>query len=168
MRFFIPTLLFLSALLPTPLKAQIVPDNTLGTTLIPNMIINGIESDKIEGGARSANNLFHSFSEFNIDTGRGVYFTNPIDVTNIFTRVTGANASNINGILGVQGNANLFLMNPNGIIFGTGANLDVKGSFIGTTASTINFADGVVFSSRDVINNTNSILTQSVPISTLR
>ncbi|RUT02893.1 hypothetical protein DSM106972_058130 [Dulcicalothrix desertica PCC 7102] len=84
------------------------------------MIINGVLSDKIEGGAQSGNNLFHSFSEFNINTGRGVYFTNPTDVTNIFTRVTGANLSNINGILGVEGNANLFLMNPNGIIFGYG------------------------------------------------
>ncbi|TWH38878.1 filamentous hemagglutinin N-terminal domain-containing protein [Dulcicalothrix desertica] len=120
MRFFIPTLLFLSTFLPTPLKAQIVPDNTIGTILRPNMIINGVLSDKIEGGAQSGNNLFHSFSEFNINTGRGVYFTNPTDVTNIFTRVTGANLSNINGILGVEGNANLFLMNPNGIIFGYG------------------------------------------------
>lgn len=79
--------------------------------------------------------------EFNIDTSRGAYFTNPINVTNIFTRVTGANPSNINGTLGVLGNANLFLMNPNGIVFGNAAKLDLKGSFFGTTANSIKFND---------------------------
>ncbi|BAZ17984.1 filamentous hemagglutinin outer membrane protein [Calothrix sp. NIES-4071] len=126
-----------------PAKAQIIPDGSVGTIVTPN----GISSDRIDGGALSGNNLFHSFSEFNINSGRGVYFNPTLDVTNIFTRVTGANPSNINGTLGVLGNANLFFLNPNGIIFGTDARLDLKGSFLATTANSIGFANGETFSS---------------------
>lgn len=99
--------------------------------------------------------------EFNINTSHGAYFTNPIDVTNIFTRVTGANPTNINGTLGVLGNANLFLMNPNGIVFGTAAKLDLKGSFFGTTANNIKFADGSEFT---ISNQNTPVLSVSVPV----
>ncbi|BAZ16230.1 hypothetical protein NIES4071_81050 [Calothrix sp. NIES-4071] len=100
--------------------------------------------------------------EFNVDSGRGVYFANPTDVTNIFTRVTGVNSSNINGTLGVLGSANLLFLNPNGIVFGADAKLDVKGSFLGTTASNINFADGTKFST--IISEATPLLTVSVPV----
>jgi filamentous hemagglutinin family protein len=156
---------YLSALIvmiPSVAVAQVVPDGTMGSQVVPNMRINNVLSDKIEAGQLRSNNLFHSFSEFNIGSGRGIYFTNPTNITNIFTRVTGANASNINGVLGVLGNANLFLMNPNGIVFGTGAKLDVKGSFIGTTASSINFSDSSVFSAKSASNN--ELLSVSVPV----
>ncbi len=68
-------------------------------------------------------NLFHSFQEFNVDEGRGVYFSNPDNIVNILSRVTGDNISQILGTLGVLGNANLFLINPNGIVFGPNARL---------------------------------------------
>ncbi|MFL9466734.1 filamentous hemagglutinin N-terminal domain-containing protein [Scytonema tolypothrichoides VB-61278_2] len=147
----------LTLIFPTQAMAQVTPDATLGTQVIPN----GQLSDVINGGTIKGNNLFHSFSEFNINAGRSVYFSNPTDVTNIFTRVTGTNPSIINGTLGVLGNANLFLMNPNGIVFGTGASLDLKGSFLGTTASSINFADGTQFSAN---SQSVPVLTVSVPI----
>ncbi|MBW4506938.1 MAG: filamentous hemagglutinin N-terminal domain-containing protein [Scytonematopsis contorta HA4267-MV1] len=146
-------------LFPSTAYSQIVPDSTVGTKLMQNVLTNG---DRIDGGLIRNNNLFHSFQEFNINAGRSVYFTNPTDITNIFTRVTGVNPSNINGKLGVLGNANLFFMNPNGIVFGKEASLDIKGSFLGTTASSINFADGTQFS----VGNTqvNPVLTVSVPV----
>jgi filamentous hemagglutinin family protein len=147
------------ALFPDAVYSQIVPDITVGTKVTPDALING---DRIDGGTIRGGNLFHSFQEFNINTGRNVYFTNPTDVTNIFTRVTGTNSSNINGILGVDGNANFFFMNPNGIVFGVGGSLNVKGSFLGTTASSIHFADGVQFSA--VNNQTTPFLTVSVPV----
>ena len=90
--------------------------------------------------------MFHSFREFNIDEGRGGYFDNPAAIENIFSRVTGSNSSEIFGTLGVLGNANLFFLNPNGILFGPNASLDLKGSFIGTTADSIIFPDGKQFS----------------------
>lgn len=122
---------------PLAVTAQVVPDNTMGIQVIQNIQINNVLSDRIDAGQQRGNNLFHSFSEFNINSGRGIYFTNPTNVINIFTRVTGTNASNLNGVLSVLGNANLFLMNPNGVVFGTGAKLDVKASFVGTTANSL-------------------------------
>ncbi|WP_416350878.1 beta strand repeat-containing protein [Rivularia sp. UHCC 0363] len=130
-------------------QSNITPDNTLGTEssrLNRNVIINGINADSIDGGAQRDINLFHSFSEFNINDGRTVYFVNPSGVENILTRVTGGNASNILGTLGVDGAANLFLINPNGIVFGENARLDLQGSFVGTTANGVQFGEQGVFS----------------------
>ena len=103
------------------------------------------ENENLEGGAIRGNNLFHSFQEFNIDAGKGAYFANPAAIENIFTRVTGSNPSEIFGTLGVLGDANLFLLNPNGIIFGEDARLDLGGSFFATTADRIAFPDGQEF-----------------------
>ena len=124
-------------------NAQLIPDGTLGkesSTVNPS-----VERDLIEGGAIRDNNLFHSFKEFNVNPAQKVYFSNPENITNILTRVTGSNASKIFGTLGVSGNANLFLINPNGIIFGKNAFLDIKGSFSATTAESI-FIDNYEFS----------------------
>jgi filamentous hemagglutinin family protein len=130
--------------------AQIKPDSTLGaerSSVTRNVLIKGLSSDRIDGGARRGANLFHSFQNFNVDEGRGAYFTNPTGIKNILSRVTGTNASNILGTLGVSGgNANLFLINPNGIIFGPNARLDVNGSFVGTTTNGIGLANGDSFS----------------------
>jgi len=129
--------------------AQIVPDNTLGaegSVVTPNVNIQGIQGDQIDGGATRGANLFHSFGEFNVGEGRGAYFANPTGIENILTRVTGGNPFNILGRLGVLGGANLFLLNPNGIVFGPSASLDVQGSFIATTANAIQFSNGEVFS----------------------
>ncbi len=126
--------------------AQIVPDTTLGnenssvTPMTPTV-------DQINGGATRGTNLFHSFQEFNVGNGRSAYFTNPAGIENILTRVTGTNPSNILGTLGVTGgNANLFLINPNGIIFGQNARLDVGGSFTATTANAIKLGETGLFS----------------------
>ena len=138
-----------SGLMSPSAIAQIIPDHTLGresSVVVPDVEINGIKSDRLEGGAIRGSNLFHSFQEFNIDAGRGAYFANPAAIVNIFSRVTGVNPSEIFGTLGVLGNANLFFLNPNGIIFGPNASLDVRGSFFGTTANSFVFPDGSEFS----------------------
>ncbi|MCC5613754.1 filamentous hemagglutinin N-terminal domain-containing protein [Nostoc sp. CHAB 5836] len=125
-------------------NAQIIPDNTLGaeaSRLTPNVLINNINADRIDGGAVRGSNLFHSFSQFNISDGQRIYFGNPSGVENVLSRVTGSSASNIFGILGVDGNANLFLINPNGILFGENARLDVRGSFVGSTANAVQFGE---------------------------
>ena len=127
---------------------QIIPDDTLGaeSSVVTPDNIKGIESDRISGGAVRGSNIFHSFREFNIGEGRGGYFDNPAAIANIFSRVTGSNPSNILGKLGVLGNANLFFLNPNGILFGPNASLDLKGSFLATTADSILFPDENQFS----------------------
>ena len=143
-----------------PVAAQITPDNTLGaesSRVVPNGNI-----DKIDGGALRDKNLFHSFKEFNINNGQSVYFNNPSKVENILTRVTGGKASNILGTLGVNGTANLFLINPNGIVLGENAILDMRGSFLGTTANSFVFGDGLEFSATNP--QAPPLLTINVPI----
>ena len=88
-------------------NAQLIPDNTLG--IESSIVTPQTVQTLIEGGATRGSNLFHSFSEFNINTGQQVYFNNPTGITDIITRVTGNNSSNIFGKLGVLGTANLFL-----------------------------------------------------------
>ncbi|MBD2537010.1 filamentous hemagglutinin N-terminal domain-containing protein, partial [Nostoc flagelliforme FACHB-838] len=143
-------------------NAQIVPDNTLGaegSVVTPNVNIRGIQSDRIDGGATRGANLFHSFQEFNVGEGRGAYFANPTGIENILTRVTGSNPSNILGRLGVLGEANLFLINPNGIVFGPNASLDIQGSFLATTADRIKLGDSGYFSATQP--QTSSLLSVS-------
>ncbi|MBI4785291.1 MAG: filamentous hemagglutinin N-terminal domain-containing protein [Oscillatoriophycideae cyanobacterium NC_groundwater_1537_Pr4_S-0.65um_50_18] len=148
-----------------PAAAQIVPDNSLGaerSTISPGIDRAGQAADMVVGGARRGGNLFHSFQEFNVGNLQRVYFANPEGVRNILSRVTGTNPSNILGTLGVLGNANLFLINPNGILFGANARLDVGGAFVASTASRIGFADGTGFSTTDP--SAASLLTISAPI----
>ncbi|MBD2292776.1 filamentous hemagglutinin N-terminal domain-containing protein [Anabaena sphaerica FACHB-251] len=125
--------------------AQLEPDNTLGQE---NSIVNQVNDlkDMIEGGATRGANLFHSFEKFNVGENRSVYFANPTGIENILTRVTGGNASNIFGKLGVEGTANLFLINSNGIFFGNNASLDIRGSFTATTTDSINLVENSLFS----------------------
>ncbi len=145
--------------------AQIVPDNSLGnenSVVTPNVNIRGINSDRIDGGAVRGGNLFHSFEEFNVDEGRGAYFSNPDNIINILTRVIGGNISQILGTLGVLGNANLFLINPSGIVFEPNASLDVGGSFFATTADGILFENGFEFSASNP--EAPPLLTINIPI----
>ena len=153
--------------LPFSANAQQIPiaDNTLDnerSIVSPDRVINNLPSSQIDGGAQRGANLFHSFREFNIDNGRGVYFSNPVGVANILMRVTGGNPSQILGTLGVLGNANLFLLNPNGILFGPNAQLGIGGSFIASTANSLLFNNGFAFSATDP--QAPPLLTVNVPI----
>jgi filamentous hemagglutinin family protein len=128
-----------------------IADDTLGnerSIVTPEENLRGRAGERIEGGARRGNNLFHSFREFGIDEGRAVYFDDP-GVQNILSRVTGSNVSEIFGRLGVLGDANLFLLNPNGILFGPNASLDVRGAFVGSTANAIQFGEQGFFNVSD-------------------
>jgi filamentous hemagglutinin family protein len=153
-----------SITLCSPAAAQIVPDGTLGaeSSTVRQDNIKGIPSEVIEGGAARGANLFHSFQEFNVGEGRGAYFANPAAIENILTRVTGSNPSNILGTLGVLGNANLFLINPNGILFGANARLDVRGSFVASTADSLLFDNGFEFSAANP--QAPPLLTVNIPI----
>ena len=100
---------------------------------------------EIYGGRRSRDgaNLFHSFEQFGLSQNQVADFLSDANVRNILGRVTGGDASYINGLLRVSGsNANLFLLNPMGIIFGANARLDLPASFTATTATGIGFNNG--------------------------
>ncbi|MEH2350875.1 MAG: filamentous hemagglutinin N-terminal domain-containing protein [Nostoc sp.] len=136
----------------TTAVAQIVPDNSLGaegSVLTPNVQSTKGQIDRIDGGAIRGSNLFHSFQDLNIGNQQRVYFSNPAGVENILGRVTGNHASNIFGTLGVLGSANLYLINPNGIIFGKNARLDISGSLFASTSNALLFKNGYQFTTQD-------------------
>ncbi len=97
-------------------------------------------------GRQVGGNLFHSFSTLDLSAGESATFNGPAGIANILARVTGGTASNIDGTLrsSILG-ANLFLMNPKGVLFGPNAALDVSGSFAVTTANVLKLGDGGKF-----------------------
>jgi filamentous hemagglutinin family protein len=139
--------------------AEIIPDVTLPNN---SQITSQDNITNIEGGTRSGMNLFHSFEHFSVHNGSIVEFNNAADIHNIISRVTGKSISQIDGILKANGTANLFLINPNGIVFGTNAALDIGGSFVASTATSLNFADGTKFMTTAA--QTTPLLTVTAPI----
>ncbi|GBE94064.1 filamentous hemagglutinin family outer membrane protein [Nostoc cycadae WK-1] len=145
--------------------ADIIPDNTLP---VNTTVSNSGNLRIIEGGTLRGTNLFHSFQEFSFSvntaamTGDTAFFNNNSAVRNIFARITGGSISNIDGIIRANGTANLFLINPSGMVFGPNASLNVGGSFVASTANSIKFADGKEFSATN--HTLDPLLTVSAPI----
>jgi filamentous hemagglutinin family protein len=127
--------------------AQITPDSTLST---PTRVDQFNTLFEITGGKEVGNNLFHSFQDFSVPEGYIAHFiNNSQSIQNVIGRVTGKYPTGIFGGLeagGTSPNFNLFLLNPNGIIFGPNASLNLNGSFVATTADALQFGDQGFFS----------------------
>ncbi|PIG94357.1 S-layer family protein [Gloeocapsopsis sp. IPPAS B-1203] len=159
--------IFFILVIASPLQAQIAEDRTLPN---PSNVTTEDNNSIITGGTQAGANLFHSFNEFSVSTNSSASFREVApEIENVLTRVTGTSVSNIDGLIEVlqpNGNvsaANFFLLNPNGIIFGPSAALNVGGSFVASTASSLNFADRTSFSTISP-STTESLLTVSVPV----
>ena len=127
-----------------PGAAQIAADTTLG---INNSIVNQNGNNfTVDGGATVGSSLFHSFQEFSVPNGSEVLFNNALTIENIITRVTGGTISEINGQISANGSANLFLLNPRGVVFGENASLNIGGSFLASTADSFQLSDGSFYS----------------------
>jgi filamentous hemagglutinin family protein len=132
---------------PAPGRAEVATDGTLGAKV--RLTGRDVKIPARLGQVRGKN-LFHSFQRFGIDTGGKVTFTGPDGLKNVIGRVTGGEPSRINGTLASRvSGADLWLLNPAGILFGPDARLDVPGSFHASTADELRFADGAVFSALD-------------------
>ncbi|NES95019.1 MAG: S-layer family protein, partial [Desertifilum sp. SIO1I2] len=144
-------------------QAQIIPDGSLNTTIIPNG-----DRFTILNGTSNGNNLFHSFQQFSVPSGGSATFdlVNTPNISTIFSRVTGGSLSQIDGLIETRNHTqpvSLFLLNPNGIVFGPNARVNLLlGSFVATTAESVLFADGVKWDASTA--NPSPLLTISVPI----
>src|SRR5712691_4434449 len=156
-------LLFLSgflllATLPILSHAQITLDGSLGprgALTGPNYAI------PASVGQIRGPNLFHSFGQFSLSRGESATFTGPNTITNILGRVTGGSPSSIDGTIRSQiPGANLYLLNPSGVMFGPNARLEVSGSFHVSTADYLRLADGGAFFANPAVP---SVLTVAPP-----
>lgn len=153
----------LLATYPTIAIAQIAGDGTLGTQVNGALTAPCTGNCIITNGATRGRNLFHSFRQFSLPNGDFAGFVTTPAIENVIVRVTGVGQpfiSNINGTIQTSNPANFFLLNPNGIVFGPGATLNIGGSFLATTGSRMQFADGIEFRT----NDPTPLLTVSVPI----
>ena len=137
---------------------QVVVDNSFsagGTLAGPDFLI----PDSL--GKTVGGNLFHSFTEFNVQTGGSATFTGPAAINNILGRVTGGNVSEIDGLIKSDiAGANLYLLNPNGFLFGENASVDVDGSFTVSSRDRIDLGKDGVFLATD---SNKSVFTASPP-----
>jgi filamentous hemagglutinin family protein len=145
---------FFSAVCLMPLSTFAVTPITssgLNTQVSDPIAVGGQTHFNITGGTRpgGGTNLFHSFGNFNVPNANIANFLNEsgLPTSNILGRVTGGNVSNIFGTLQTTGfgNANLFLMNPAGFLFGPNATVNVGGMVSFTTADYLRLADGARF-----------------------
>ena len=133
----------------------------LGTTLSTSG-----NTTNIAGGTRPGGgpNLFHSFNQFSVGAGDVAAFVNPGGVSNVIGRVIGGSPSNINGTVQAL-NANLFFINPSGIVFGPNAQLNVSGSAYFSTAQQLRLSDGGIFTANTGLLAFDSTLSVGSPVS---
>ncbi|MDM8564631.1 filamentous hemagglutinin N-terminal domain-containing protein [Candidatus Halobeggiatoa sp. HSG11] len=140
-------------------QAEIITDGTLGQNINlpgPNFQIDA------SLGQQHGDNLFHSFQDFNLNSLESATFSGPDSVQNILSRVTGDNSSNIDGLIrSTIPNADMYFLNPNGIMFGPNAQLDVQGSFHASTADYLRLGENGRF---DVRSPNDSVLTVAPPM----
>jgi filamentous hemagglutinin family protein len=122
-------------------QAQVSSDKTLP---VLTRVEQSGSTFEISGGTESGNNLFHSFDVFSPKENTVRFLNDNVSIKNVISRITGTSASEILGRIesgGVEQKFNLFLINPNGIIFGSQTSLDINGSFVATTANSIRFGN---------------------------
>ncbi|WP_039727677.1 two-partner secretion domain-containing protein [Leptolyngbya iicbica] len=131
-------------------QAQVIPDTTLSaeSSIVNPVTLNGT-TYTVTGGALRGGNLFHSFEQFSVPAGDTAAFANPDFVTNIISRVTGGTLSDLQGTIQAGGNANLFLINPAGVVIGPNARLDIGGSFLASTGNGLWFDNGFLYDVAD-------------------
>jgi filamentous hemagglutinin family protein len=157
MKFYCKMILFCCCL-PALSWAEIITDGSLGNAIRLTGTNFQITADL---GQQFGNNLFHSFEKFNLSANEIATFSGLGSIQNIISRVTGGTVSQLDGTIRSEiPNANLYLINPKGILFGKDAQLDVSGGFYASTADVLRFSDGGEFHT----DLTHSSLLTAAPI----
>jgi filamentous hemagglutinin family protein len=148
----------ISLMFNSPIQAEITLDGSLG----PRLELTGpIYRIPAELGQQYENNLFHSFDKFNLIQGEQAIFTGPTTLTNVISRVTGGEISHIDGVLSSAiPAANLYFINPAGILFGPHAQINVSGSLYLSTAHYLQLGQTGRF---DAVRLENTSLTVAPP-----
>ena len=107
-----------------------LPENLHNTNMSASTVGNDMTVD-----AMSAANTYGDWDDFSIGTGHAVTFDQQNAQSISLNRVVGVNPSEIFGTL--TANGQIFLINPNGVLFGQNATLDVGG----LVAATLNISN---------------------------
>jgi len=92
---------------------------------------------------RNSNGAIINWKSFSINGGETTQFIQPSSTSAVLNRVTGGDVSRILGSL--QSNGRVFLINPNGVVFGQGSSVNVGGLVASTLAmSNQNFLAGTL------------------------
>ncbi|MEO1133490.1 MAG: filamentous hemagglutinin N-terminal domain-containing protein, partial [Cyanobacteria bacterium J06639_1] len=152
-------LLFHFGCVASPSRADVVSDGQTPT----NVRIAGGDTT-VGGGLVNGGNVFHSFEEFSVPGGMTVTFEENAGVSRIINRVTGSTESFINGEIRYAGaDATIFLLNPNGVVFGPQSKLDINASFVASSAEGLLFEDGTFYGVGSNSAET-PLLTSSIPV----
>ena len=169
-KFFLMILILSSLLLQFPClwAASPITPSGLNTHVSDPITVGAQTQYNITGGTRPEGgaNLFHSFGEFGVPPNNIANFLNEtaLPTNNILARITGGDISTIFGTIRTTGfgNANLFLMNPNGFLFGPNAIVNVGGMATFTTAEYMRLTDGGRFNANP--NTTAVDLLTAAPV----
>jgi len=146
----------------TAAQAQLIPDATLPQpSIVTDQVTPTGTTQQITGGTPAGANLFHSFEQFIIPAGGRAEFVTGGGVERIFSRVTGGQAAQIEGTLASSSSASLYLLAPQGVMFGEAARLDLGGDLSITTADRLDFADGLSWSAAPITDA--ALLSVDVP-----
>lgn len=131
---------YLLIMLLQPVVAEVVMDGSLGS---PGSLAGPNYAIEATLGTQVGNNLFHSFQDFNLTQNETATFSGAATISNVIGRITGGNPSYIDGtVRNTIPNADLYLINPSGLMFGVNAKLDVQGSFYASTADVLHLSEG--------------------------
>lgn len=146
--------IILFLLISSSLQAEVITDGSLGERINlpgPNFQIDA------QLGQQRGGNLFHSFQDFNLHSHESATFSGNNQVQNIISRVTGGHPSQLDGTIRAVPNANMYLLNPYGILFGPNARLDIQGSFYASTADYLRLGSAGKFNARQLSDSNLTI-----------
>ena len=138
-------------------SAQEIKPSTLPTAgIVKSGSANITQNNNTMNINQSSGNAIISWNTFNIGSNATVNFNQPSSSSNTLNRVRTNDATRIYGNLNANGN--IFFINPNGVLFGNGARVNVEG----LVATTMNLANNDFnqqnYNFNSLTNSTSSVI----------